>query len=134
MERGIDDNRASEDVFDSIFSEDLAKAGEEGLNHKKESKSPTDSTGIICSAAKKVKHGSNDNGNPCEGRCWRRCFNHYKPNQLHFKIYKMPALYYSFSGKQKSFLKCESDALKRDYFSLFSYRFHTTRPRHHRTC
>ena len=55
MERGIDDNRASEDVFDSIFSEDLAKAGEEGLNHKKESKSPTDSTGIICSAAKKGK-------------------------------------------------------------------------------
>ena len=86
MERGIDDNRASEDVFDSIFSEDLAKAGKEGLNHKKESKSPTDSTGIICSAAKKVKHGSNDNGNPCEGRCWRRCFNYYKPNQLHFKI------------------------------------------------
>jgi hypothetical protein len=91
----------NQDGFDSFFSGDQAKAGEEDLNHKKESKSTTDSTGVICSAAKKVKNGSNDNGNPCEGRCWRRCFNHYKPNQLHFKIDKITAFNYSFSGKQK---------------------------------
>ena len=61
----VDDNRVLEDAFDSTFSGNQTEASKEDVNHEKESKSSTHSTGVIGSAAKKVKHESNDNDNPC---------------------------------------------------------------------
>ena len=48
-----------------FYSGDPAEDGKEDVDHVEEIKSPTDSTGVVDSVAKKVKHESNDNGNPC---------------------------------------------------------------------
>ena len=48
-----------------IYSGDQAEDCREDVGHVEESKSSTDSTGVVDSAGKKVKHESNDNGNAC---------------------------------------------------------------------
>jgi hypothetical protein len=111
----VDDNCISEDDFDLNYSGDQAEDDKNYLRHEEESKSPTSATAVGDSAETKVEYESNNNGNNRWTARKGRCYNPIKPNRL------MPAFHYSSTGKRNEFLTYESDALKRDHLSQFSF-------------